>query len=398
MTQPVLIPGFSGIDNVHKSRDDEFQLREGGLPTLVAAVDVDIDDGGHLSSRAGYAQQTAATTEQKLAWSLNGMLIRQDGGSIFVDANETVTGLSADALVLGKVHDDAFWWVNGETRGMIDSSGTARSWGVDVPPSPDVSASGNVLLTATQFDADGIESGAPVAVQFEPGGTANVSVTGPEIAGVHFYATTQEGTRPYLAKTVTVGNLPATITESDVRSSVTELETFNMRPPPGLNGVATYKDLLLVWDDDWIYPSTHSMHLFNPIGMSLASGDAEVFRATGTIQAVEGLETGIWVATTVGLYWYSGDSVGSMKRQTKGKSSCAKGSALVNGSDFPFLETSEEVAVFLSESGLVFGLPGGVAFHATRNRYKVASIASKRATFAMNPQASFTQLVVVLDG
>lgn len=148
-----------------------------------------------------------------------------------------------------------------------------------------------------------------------------------------------------------------------------------MRGPVPGGGVAVFRDVLLTWVENWLFPSSGiSPHLFR-------SGH-EAFQLPATIQAVAGIATGLWVATTQGLHWLAGDSPAALVRAQRDDRPYAQGSLVLAGSRIPRLETADLVALFVSDVGLVAGLPSGQAVPLTPDQLVLDDITNQYASLA----------------
>ena len=383
---------FGGLNNVQTAHSSVFSQREdrGGsiIPAMLReATDVDLTDDGRVRVRPGAALSLATAAPQG-AWAFGDVLVHQSGGGLYAGATALVSGLNPSLPISAVEHFGELYWCNGEVTGRILADGSAASWGLAVPPSPIVGAAGDYLLTATWFDAQGVESGAPTAVPYSLGASISLTPNEPAAVGAHLYISTLDGDELFLAKTVLLGDFPTSL--ATARASLTRLQTLHMIPPPAtIAGVSAFKRVLLVWENQWVYPSTWSPQMFAPL-------HGLVYELPHRVLHAQGVDGGVWVTTEGGLFWIdTGSEMPLVVR--KDSRDYALGGALVDGHNFPELRTDRPVAVFASDAGLVFGLPDGSANYATLGVYEFGDVTDKRASFAFAERDDLKQLVVAVN-
>jgi hypothetical protein len=123
----------------------------------------------------------------------------------------------------------------------------------------------------------------------------------------------------------------------------------------------------------------------------------EAIELPHTVQAVAGVETGIWVATTGGLFWIAGGNLKALRRVRWDDRPYASGSLVLSGSEIAQLEAPGPVAVFVSEDGPVCGLPSGTARLLTDDRLALSSVASKYASIVYRKSADINQILFSLE-
>lgn len=405
---PISLGPWRGIDNVHAPDAQTFQIpgeREQRLASLVTATDVDLDDDGWPMSRLPTATLTALTTGLG-GFSGAGLLLVQEAGTISKINVSTgaktaiVTGLdTADPV---RFHEFAgqVWWCNREYCGRITSAGSAKNWGMAVPPTPTLGTTAGDLpagiyqVVATYVDGSGIESGAGKAASVTADGmkdiTATFTVNDSRAVSIRFYVAALDSKGEsggfFWSKTVAVGSIPATITAI---SSLYPLKTQFMRGPVPGRGIASFKERLLVWRDEWVYPSSAiSPHLFNT--------GKEAFGFPAKVQAVAGIDTGIWVATEKGMFYIQGDKLQTLTSTQMDKEVYARGSLVLDGYKLPKLQATGRIALFVSKGGLVAGMPGGQLLPLTREHLSVGDVLTKRVSLTYSERDDLKRILFSL--
>jgi hypothetical protein len=409
VAKPINIGPFAGIDNVHKPDTSTFQIigeLEKRRMALVAATDVDLDDDGWLSSRAPTETVLELTTGLG-GFSGAGWLLVQEAGT--VSMVDTVTPAKTAAIedldeadpVRFHEFDDQVWWCNKESCGRIQRDGTVLNWGMAVPPTPTLGTTAGDLpagiyqVAATYLDSAGIESGATHAASIALSGTQDITVTltvnDANAVYVRLYVAELDSKGQgalFWAKTVAVGDLPTTITDTAI--SLYSLKTQFMRGPVPGRGIASYKKTLITYRDNWLYLSSGiSNHLFNVT--------REAIRLPRNVQAVAGLDGALWIATEGGMFLVQGDTLANMTIVQMDSEPYAQGCAVVPGYVIPSLQMGGRLGLFVNKGGLVAGMPTGQLGLATRRVLTVGSVVGKKASFAYTEQDDLKQILFSLS-
>ena len=400
-------PWVEGQDTFHTDLTHPvFQAKAEGGVRAAAITNLDIDDHGWLTLRAGLTSRVA-TTDGLNVFSGAGLLLVQDQGTIKSvntgdwSTSNVVTGLNASARVHFHEFDNQVWWTNGTVNGRILSDESAENWGIAIPPSPTLGTTAGDLpagvyqVAATYLDGAGVESGAGKASSITLNGSQDITANltpDSDAVSVRFYATSADVKGEgglFWVKTVAVGSLPTTI--DDVRVSRYALRTQHMRGPVAGNGVFSYKGIIGTWVDNWIYVSSGlSPHLFR-VGH-------DIFRFPDDVQAVSGTESGIFVATTGGLWFLGGETIRNMQSIRKDYHAYAKDSTLVSGDKLPRLQVGETpVALFVNEFGLLAGLPGGNAVQIAEDQLRISSVTTKRASIVYRESGDLRQVLFSVE-
>lgn len=217
---------------------------------LVYARNVDIDESGKATRRAGTRLVAAGAAHSAWSDGVNGYVVQ--GGMI--NRFDAVGALTPIVAVTGtKVRyvliNGEVYWSDGITKGIIDGSGVNRSWGI-VPPAALTCTSifgtlphATYLATMTFVTADGKESGAPqaIATNCSQGGLmlTGMSVsTNPQVVGRNLYISEPDGDLPMLA-----AELDNVVTTYSYRTAVPltiPVRNSFMAPPPASTAALCY--------------------------------------------------------------------------------------------------------------------------------------------------------------
>ena len=397
---------WSGIDNVHDADAGVFQIageNEARRPALVTALDVDLNDDGWPQRRGGVVEGTALTAGLSV-FSGAGLLLAQDGGTIqLVDPDDwstqpLVTDLTADALIHFHTHAGQVWWTNGITTGRILADGTALNWGCAVAPAPALGTTTGTLradrymVAATFVDAAGVEHGASevsvVTLNGTQAITVNLSSVDSLAVAVKLYATKPNHDGLFFVKAVAPGALPTTIT--DVEVSEEPLRTQHLSPPLPADGLFSYNGQLVLFAENFLFPSYGvNAHLFE-------IADILEGRPT-TVIAGAGLDDGFWTLCADSAYWTTGGPAPedwvTRQRDTR---LYAAGSLVLPGRFIPQLGVASNVAVFVSEDGLTFGLPDGTILAPQQGQIHI-DVVGKRASIVFKKQDNLRQILFTLN-
>jgi hypothetical protein len=306
-----------------------------------------------------------------------------------------VSGL-ADAPVSLHEHQGFVWWSDGVTLGRIAPDGTARPGTLPETAAPTVTATtgslpqGDYLVAITWVDDYGMESacGALAQVTLEDTGGLQVAVGAvpAEAAAVRLYCSQANGQQARLVGDYALGAWPVTV--STVPTSKAVLRTAGLSLLPAGAGLTSRGGFLLAWIDDVLF---HSRGDFT----ALCDLSRDLHQFPGAILGAVGVEQGVWVATSAGLYWLAGrdltQAAVSARQDTR---TYAAGAALVPP-EMTGLETGWPCACFASDEGPVFGTADGqlVAPYADSQRWGVTN---KHASIAVWEFAETKQLMVSL--
>lgn len=389
---PINLGPWSGIDNVHDTDAAVFQAageNEKRRPAVLTATDVDIDNDGQFARRGGVEAGTVLAAGSSV-FSSAGLLLVQDGSEIKQvnpadwSTSTLVTGLNPAQRVVFHEHAAQVFWSNKEVCGRIESGGVARNWGCSVPeivvstdvtPAPAID-SGYYLVVATFVDASGVEHGAGKAeVITLVSGQAfrvDVPVIDPAAVSVRIYATKPNNTGLFFVGETAPADLPLVII--DVAVSEEPLRTQFLVPPLPTDVLFSYRGMLVLGVDEYLFPSYGvNAHLYE-VGEVLEARPEPILAGAG-------LDDGFWAVTANGAFWTTGTAPETWQTWRRNDLNFAAGSLVLDGSLIPKLETNKEIALFVSEHGLVAGLPGGVLVQLQQDRLHL-DVTAARASIA----------------
>lgn len=398
---------IEGMDSIHAEDDSVFgpimSDRSIGPPArCVDASNVNFDDNGRPEIRDGTTQQVAATSGLA-TFSALGMLFYQDQGTIKkIDPDdsfsevEVITGLNASAKVIFHEHAGTIYWTNGLANGEIDSSGSASNWGLTTAPTPTLGTTagsleaGDYLVAAVLEDSAGREHAADKSAVVTLNGsqaiTADLSATDSDATNVRFFASSANGSALFYVGQAAPGALPVTITAVNVSDEPLRTQFFSA-PIPG-DGMFSFRGMLIAFKDQYLYPSFGpATHLF----------DLEATEARpSNILAGAGLDDGFWTVCTRGAFWTTGDTPGSWSTVQKDNRKYAAGSLVLAGSKIPRLKTYANVALFVSENGLMAGLPDGSLIPLSDDKHRL-TVAGLSASIVYFENSDFDQVLFSLS-
>lgn len=383
-----LAPIALGEDTWHEPDDAVFQppLGKRRSPFSVRqAQNVDIDDGGYPSRRDGFANWLAQINGRS-AISHAGKLLVQDGDTVYDInvANKTrapfITGFDPGAFVTFYAHAGQVFYTDGSITGRILANGTPTNWGCSVPLKPTVAAvagslrAGRYMVVAMFVDANEVEHAASeeeiITLADNQDLLVSLSALDPDATGIKWYVTEANGEDFYCVAQASASL--GTTQISAVESSFEPARTLHLSPPVPADGIFSYKGMLMLHIENFVFPSLGDNHHLYEIAEA-----QEGFPTT--VKGGVGLKAGFWVAGERGAFWVTGGAPENWnKDQIDDRRYAARGFK-VPGRYIPRLETSDEVAVFVSEDGPVVGMPSGALFPLTQDRIKL-DVVGKRAS------------------
>ena len=142
----------------------------------------------------------------------------------------------------------------------------------------------------------------------------------------------------------------------------------------------------MLWRGNRIFRSEAAEpHVFYPRNFMSFPGDVTSFEAT---------EAGMWIGTTDGLFWVTGEDPKSWVPRKRLPDAIAAGSTLVEDYEVPFIRTKGRVALFVSpESGIIAGLEDGTT--AVFSEYIPSSVST--ASFGMVEHGDYRRFVIALN-
>jgi len=372
---------FGGIDTRHAADSTVFQppRSEDAKMFLRECVNAYITDDNKIYALPG--------TQNTLKESGSGELYSCPAGLLLHDKNThelilnphtvnptvVVSGLD-DAPVVFHQHQGFTWWSDGETLGRIGADGASRPGTLPETVAPNVTEvagslpPGTYLVAYTWVDATGMESAcsalAEVMLNASGGLEVGVDSLPADVVAARLYCSSANGDQARLVGTYTTEHWPVSITEEP--SAQTVLQTAGLLPLPVGSGITSRGGFLLTWLDDLLFHSRGD-------ATALCDLTRDVHQFPGEITGAVGVEQGVWVATTNGLYWMEGrDLTQSHVSARQDTRAYASGGVLIPP-EVTGIETGWPCACFVSDEGPVFGTADGqiVVPYASSQRWDI---------------------------
>lgn len=392
-TDPAIIPlgpWPSGINNVQRASHAVFQLPgKDHLPSLVEALDLDLDDQGWLRTRRG-ATLEQPTTQAVGLWSLSsGDTLLQIAGDLY--QNDTLIASGLGTRVSLCEHWGRVYVTDG--RKALESDGiTVQPWGLPIPTLsatalPGSLSLGRYLLQATFSDATGNEGGtSDVVAVLGTGLQIHVAGATPAVAAVNLYLSQPDQLYTSFCRQIPLELLPFTVIDPSLLSVGDPPKTEQMIGPiRDAQGLCSYRAFLLMWRDNVAFRSE--------------AGEPHLFQADNILQfpspitAMEGTASGLWVGTTTGLWFVTGEESSNWIPLRKTHEPVCRGSHRLQASKLPALKLADQrLALFISASGLLACTEDGGVIPITDGRY--AFDVNKAYRFAYAEHDDLKQLCI----
>jgi hypothetical protein len=400
-------PWPRGVANTFDETDPRYSPNDAGA-YLREAVNVDVDNVGWVRRRGGRSKLLDLTDAHSAAF-VGGRFLLVDDGALY-EAFPDPVGLSATrtAIASGLSNDlmsychagGRVWWCNGSQAGHIDETGSAGMWWVPEPFIPTLTATAGNLPAGRYMVALTSQIGERESGCF---GTAAITLTetGGITVGPLLVEQSAETINVYLSDTndeallwaisVPVGT--STVDLVAPAQSTDLLRTLNFTgPPDGARIVREFQGSLVVVADRDLYWS-------DPLGFHLFKRDRDVVSFADLPVMLEVLQQGdpagfgFYLAEGPRTWWIGAD----WQRRLVDTRPVLAGSALwVPGTKLPRVETTAMVLVWVTHSGPVAGLPGGVIVPLTED--VVAMDGYEQASVAYREQDGLAQILMSMKG
>lgn len=384
-TKPYPLP-VTGVDVL----SSETALLQGAVRS---AVNVDIGRAGRFRRRDGYTRRVAAAGMHSLyhaaqkGWTLvarDAELYRLDTATF---AMTPLASLRSPEPLSYTEYNGNLYFTNRATIGWVPSdSASARAVGVPTPPPPNVAAdtAGGLLpgkygVVITLVDDRGEESGACrlQTVDLPAGGGIRLTSLPQQLGCTVFvYITGADDDQLRL-----VASLPAvfpTYLVSDTAQGGI-CYTRGLAPLPPGDFVCWHNGRLFTAKDGAVYFSEAMRpHLHNPAH--------NVIPFSGHVAFIESVGDGIYVGDSRGVWFLSGNDPTKFEQvRVSPNRAVARSSVMVSPKHFPEKQVPVDspVAVWLSTSGYVVGMPGGTTVELQPDRIKVPSGLTGRTAFLL---------------
>lgn len=357
-----------------------------------SAVNVDIDRAGRTKRRAGYTRRVAHPGMHSLFYAAQKgwTLVAQDSALYQLDINTysrtPLATLSSPDKLEYTEYNGNLYFTNKTTIGWVPSNSTmARPVGVPVPTTPTLSPAAGGLtpgkygVAITFVDDRGEEGGATElqVIDLPDGGGIRLANLPQQLGWAIFvYITSADGDVLRWA-----AELPAVFPTYVVAETAQggELDTQFLIPLPPGDIVRWHNGRLFTAKNGALrFSEALRPHLHNPAH--------NVIPFSGHISFVESVLGGMYVGDSRGVWFLSGaDPTKFEQRLVSTCRAVARSSIMVPPEHFPEkkVPASTPVAVWLSTSGYVVGMPDGTTVELQPDRVKVPSGLSGRSAFLM---------------
>jgi hypothetical protein len=408
-------PWALGEDNVHAQDNDVFQQTRRGGGRLLAAENIDLRDDGWPLLREGTVTKLSRAGALSM-FSGAGMLLVQFGTQLHIvdDSGDVwastpiVTKLRAGEPLKYAEHAGNVFWLNSEQTGRIIPPGISAPWGLPLPSAPKLRVTegnmchGTYMVAFAYEDEYGVEHGLSEISQqtigineCTGGGTINTGLLidavgiDPRASRIRIYISEANGSELYFVKNATPSELPYAIRTGGYSpwADIQPVGLFMHPPQPG-DGLFTWDGSIITYTNNMLFPSLGAaVHLYE-LGLMAEARPKPVLAGVG-------LKDGFWTTTEVGAFWTTGPMPSEWDTNQKDARVYAAGGFKLNARLMPALESDEMVALFVCETGLVAGFPGGVLQPLTQDRYHF-DVKGKRANFALREQRGMRQVLFTL--
>lgn len=394
---------FSGINNLlPPERIRSLATQSDATCELVAASNVDIDNSGRISRRAGIEQKVAGAAHS--LWSNGDLCVFVQGNRLMqlqpdFSTNVLAAGLIEDMPVAYVEAAGNIFWTNGLQSGsFVNSKG--RPWGMPTPEAPFAFpivgnlGSGDYQYAMTYRRTDGSESGAGMASRISLTDNSGLHVEwripqDPTVSEVVIYLSEPNGEQMYQAIIAPVADTAADITSAVL---ATPLATQWLDAPPAGQVLAHYRGRIYIAAGSVLYATVALGYEWVDMRDYVAFDDS-------AIRIVAAVESGLFVGTEKGIYFLGGTEFGEMTLVTQMQDvSAVMGSlAIVDGKDATGKDelSGKQLALFTTSAGIVLGMPDGSLVNLTSDRYRFVS--GKRSAAIFRFQDKLNQYMVFVQ-
>lgn len=379
-----------GVNNRMRETEQGAMRDERRVPSsqfLRKALNVDLTAEGHPVRRKGYALIEAGFAHSIWSSAALGLICWVLDGELFVGQDVTTAAAVASVNRYSPMSytsvNDTIYYSNGQQLGEVYYDGSARNWGVPIPPTPTVSGPSAVApegyetarqVTATYVDVFGREGGAAEPVFVGADGSFQVSMPLPHPQGVRearIYVSQTNSEILYHARTVVaVGTVM--VHDSDIGRG-RELETLNRRPPVPGQLLCHVNGRVYIARNDYVsFSEALRFDLFRP--------SQGIYTFPDNVTLLEPSTDGIYVGTSRGVVFIAGPDPYDIRQVHVSPYAPISGTAArVPGEKFGV--PVDEVPVWWGKDGvMVVGLPGGQLRQLTHDRLAVPSHAAGAVT------------------
>jgi hypothetical protein len=404
---------FKGINNVlptYNHVDVQFVGRTAIAEAfLTDAINLDITDNYKLVMRDGFVEKYAHDGIHSL-WSDGKTCLFREGINLNkLTSDFEVIPLRTDLTnrpvpmsyltLIGKI-----FYSDKIDSGVIEN-GVSRSWGLDVPPKPNLTQINGLLPEGTYqvslvyIRNDGQMSGAsnPVSLTIEK--NKGIFVSGikasedDSVSYIDIYASSVNGEALYKYGRISNINSTYSILNKTLSSGLS-LSTIGMNKPPVGNIIDYYNGRIYVVDGNVVWYS-------EPFAYELFKAKNNYLMFESQINVFAAVRDGIWVATDKNIYFLSGDNPPFMfteKEKYGGKFGTAQkipSSSISDRKGILYLKEYQDYAImFATEKGICIGYNDGTLRNLTEEN--IIFPASSSGVSLFRSDKGFNQYIVSL--
>lgn len=380
----VAYEAFTGIRN-------DIQPPRFGLTDLAVGRNIDIDESGGISRRAGRTRVYTGATHS--LWSDGTAAFVVDGTNLkqlAADYTGTAirTGLTPNARMSYVKINDRVYYSNGYETGVVQN-GSSRTWGLGVPamfyatPTAGAMPAGDYQFTMAFLRADGQQSGAGFATRTPLPANSGLVFNMPapsegDVVATAIYLSTPNGDVLYRAAIVGRGSTSFAYT-SDTTELALPLDTQFLSAPPPAHLLGYFRGRVFAAVGDTLFYSEPSAYELFDLRRYLQ------FDSKITMFApIEDRDNpGIYIGTEQSTSWIQGVNPDEFKLVPGADYGAIIGAMdMVDGAMFADHSSGARMLpMWLSTQGVCIGLPGGTVQNITRSKYIFTASGSGCALF-----------------
>ena len=388
----IKIKKFLGLNTM--ARDEELKPGE-----LRKAENLDVTDSLRLRRRPGYTKVQAGRYHS--LWSCDVGAFIVSGDTLYEVDDEGATtairsGLTQNAPMAYEVVNNMVFYSNGKEIGKI-VEGVHFDWGVEQPDAAfTLTSVGGALrpgfyqvrLTYKNVYREESAASDPLTIDTSIQGGIKVSnipqPASAEVETVCVYITHSDDSVFYLAREIPVGVNSTTVSGGTFGN---ELKTEFLSPPPPCSMIRYYNGQLYMVDGPVIWYT-------DPLAYGLVRKSKNFFMYPSDVTIMEVVDDGFFVVADR-TYFLKGKAASDMTQDRALKATGVRGTGMVfDMQDFGDGESAGDVAVWMSNRGVVAGLPDGSVQLLTER--KVTFPVADQGAMALIKRDGLAQLVSTL--
>lgn len=374
----ISISSFLGLNNILPPEalcpvSENFQTQY----YLTEGKNIDITNELKILRRRGYDQVIAASAPHSM-WADGELCLYREGALLrrlypnLVTTSTLRSGISGSlSMAYLSFISNLVYYSDGQITGVIEG-GSSRSWGIDVPSAPVVTATAGLLLfgtyrvTATYVRGDGQESGTSDIGTLEVASDGGLSVTlqassDSSVVAINLYATKRDGDIFY--RMMVLENEDQTVVyERDEQLSAIDCKTLFFSPPPAGQVLGYYNGRIYIGAFDCVwYTEPYRYELVNMMTDFIPFGE--------DVTLIAPVKDGIYFGTDREIIFARGEGPGKFQVEKLADYGAVFGTM----STIDVYErdgSSNKAAMFASHQGICLGKIGGDFVNVTEKTYR----------------------------